>query len=118
MNPNSKQKSAAARGLGYAHRQQREALLRRHTDGSPCFWCGQPLHRDAERNWDGHPLEADHSQARSHGGKHADRLLHKRCNASRADGRNNHLRPAVTGTDIATARKEDDQLGIRLMPWP
>ncbi|AVP67327.1 hypothetical protein C7H75_05120 [Prescottella equi] len=112
------QKSAAARGLGYAHRQQRERLLRNHVDGSPCWWCSHPMFRDPTKNWDGHPLEADHSQARSHGGTVADRLLHKRCNASRQDGANDHLRPAVTGIDIATAREADDQLGIRLIPWP
>lgn len=125
MNPNSNQKSAAARGLGYAHRKQREALLRRHTDGSPCWWCGRPQHRAPERNWDGKPLEADHTLARSQGGKLADRLLCSTCNRQRQDGTNDHLRPAVTGdygpinAASKTARQTDeDMLGTRLMPWP
>ncbi|WP_072691759.1 HNH endonuclease [Rhodococcus marinonascens] len=111
-------KSAAARGLGYAHRQQRERLLRKHVDGNPCYWCGRPLYRDPAQNWDGNALHADHTIARSQGGTVADRLVHDLCNKQRQDGRNDHLRPAVTGINVADARAVDDQLGLRLMPWP
>lgn len=76
------------------------------------------MYREPASNWDSKPLEADHSQARSHGGTIADRLLHSVCNRQRQDGRNDHLRPAVTGMDPADARTVDDQLGIRLLPWP
>lgn len=106
------------KGLGWRHQKERERLLRALVDGSPCYWCTHPLHREPGRNWDGHPLEADHSHARSQGGTVADRLLHKWCNASRQDGRNDHLRPAVTGTDVTATRTTQDQLGIRLIPWP
>ncbi|WP_239010511.1 MULTISPECIES: hypothetical protein [Rhodococcus] len=106
------------RGLGWKHRQQRDRLLRNHVDGSPCWWCNQPLHRDPTRNWDGRSLHADHSIARSRGGTIADRLIHDTCNKSRGDGSRDHLRPAITGIDPASAKSIDDQLGIRLLPWP
>lgn len=84
------------RGLGYEHRLQVKRLKTRHTNGAPCWWCGRPMYLDAERNWDSAVLEGDHSLARSHGGTHADRLLHRTCNRQRGDGRKDHLRPALT----------------------
>ena len=93
------------RGLGYQHKQQAKRLKIRHTDGTPCWWCGRPMYLDRTRNWDYNPtssdrasgtLEADHSIARSHGGTTADRLLHRTCNRQRGDGRHDHLRPALT----------------------
>ncbi|NUR09343.1 MAG: hypothetical protein HOQ45_20360 [Nocardioidaceae bacterium] len=44
------------------------------------------MYRDPARNPDGMPLEADHTQARSQGGRRADRLLLATCNRSRGDG--------------------------------
>lgn len=90
-------RSAHQRGLGAIHRRQRDRLLAAHVDGSPCWWCGRPTFRDPGLNWDGRPLEADHSLARVHGGRVADRLLCSTCNRQRGDGRRDHLRPAVTG---------------------
>lgn len=92
----------ADRGLGWAHQQQRRRLLARHRDGTPCpcldddtcgpacpcrpAGVGLPMHRKAERNADGMPLEADHTLARSQGGTLADRLMLATCNRSRGDG--------------------------------
>lgn len=55
------------------------------------------MFRDARQNFDGATLEADHSEARSRGGRKADRLMHSTCNRQRGDGSRDHLRPAVTG---------------------
>ncbi|EOM74615.1 hypothetical protein [Rhodococcus rhodnii] len=111
-------KSAHARGLGYQHRKNRDRLLGALVDGTPCWWCGQPLHRDPALNPDGMPLEADHSIARSRGGITADRLLHHLCNRQRQDGSRDHLRPAVTGLPLAAAAGHERLLGHRAMPWP
>ena len=46
------------------------------------------MYREAWRNPDGRPLEADHSIARSLGGTKADRLLLSTCNRSRGNGLN------------------------------
>lgn len=97
------QLSSTARGLGYDHVQIRRALLHLHVDGAPCPClqlndCGPgcpcrraghglPMYRDARRNVDQRPLEADHTQPRARGGKRADRLVLARCNRSRKDGR-------------------------------
>lgn len=94
------------RGLGWAHQQQRRRLLARHTNGTPCpcltdntcgpaclcrpHGVGQPMYRHATRNPDGLPLEADHTVARSQGGKLADRLMLATCNRSRQDGTRTH----------------------------
>lgn len=102
MPRDTKGKSSHQRGLGYQHRQDRELLLRRHVDGSPCpclalgdcgpaCLCrpggrGLPMYRKAASNPDRMPLEADHTLARSQGGKRPDRLLLATCNRSRGDG--------------------------------
>ncbi|MFE5699963.1 hypothetical protein [Rhodococcus koreensis] len=103
----SKAKTTTQRGLGWAHQQQRERLLRAHVDGTPCWWCGLPMYRDPARNWDGKPLEADHSRARSKGGTKADRLLCSGCNRSRQDGGRDHQRPILR-----------EQPRPQAFPWP
>ena len=93
-----KPKTTTEKGLGWQHQKQRERLLRGHRDGSPCWWCGLPMHRDKTANWDGEALHADHEQARANGGHKADRLLHGRCNKQRQTGTHDAHRPTVTGT--------------------
>lgn len=89
-----KQKTRQQRGLGAKHDAERKRLLANHSDGTACWWCGLALYRDAIRNPDRAPLEADHSVPRSKGGTVADRLLHSRCNRSRGDGSRDAQRPA------------------------
>jgi hypothetical protein len=84
--------------LGRAHRNQRDRLVKAHTDGTACWWCGQPMYRDPARNFDGKPLNADHTISRAKGGTVADRLLHERCNKERGDGSRDHTRPALAAT--------------------
>lgn len=87
------------RGYGYNdHVLPRERLLIKLKDGEPCWWCGLPMYRDKEKNWDGKPLARDHVEP---GGaknrSRADRLLHGNCNSQRRDGSDDWRRPAVTG---------------------
>lgn len=90
-----------ARERGYTHHGHdlpRKRLLMALRDGTPCWWCGLPMHKDKQRNWDGWALAADHSNP--HGAKNGeqpDRLLHGRCNSQRQDGRYDARRPALTG---------------------
>lgn len=102
-------KTTTARGLGWQHQQTRQRHLASHRDGTPCWWCGQPMYRDPKRNWDYDPtsqargngaLAADHTIARAHGGTKADRLLHGVCNSQRGDGTRDHLRPTARTTTI------------------
>jgi len=95
-------KTTTQRGLGWEHQQQAAMLLRSHRDGTPCpcledGTCGPaclcrpggrglPMYRDRTRNADGRQLQADHTRARSQGGKRADRLMLATCNGSRGDG--------------------------------
>ncbi|MFI8773747.1 hypothetical protein ACIGKQ_16475 [Gordonia sp. NPDC062954] len=95
--PKQHRKSTTARGLGWTHQQNATRLRRRHIDGTPCWWCNRPMYLERERNFDGQPLGADHSTARSRGGHTADRLLHQTCNSQRGDGSRDHQRPALTG---------------------
>jgi hypothetical protein len=83
------------RGYGWQHQQRRADLLQRHRDGLRCWWCDEPMHRQAERNWDREVLAADHTRALARGGTVADRLLHSTCNKERGDGSRDHLRPAL-----------------------
>lgn len=89
--------STTGRGLGWKHQQEVERLRRRHVDGTACWWCARPMHKSAAKNFDSATLEGDHSEARSRGGRKADRLLHSTCNRQRGDGARDHLRPALTG---------------------
>ena len=102
-----RQQTSTERGLGWRHQQQRAMLLRRHTDGSPCWWCGLPLRKEAAKNWDCAPLAADHSRARSLGGMLADRLLHSTCNAQRGDGTRDYRRPVLTGVSVEVESRDD-----------
>lgn len=65
--------SASARGLGYAHKQERAALLPL-AYGKPCAYCTLPMERGQE-------LDLDHSVPRALGGHKAPRrIVHRRCN--------------------------------------
>lgn len=99
--PATKKKKPNFRERGYSyhdHDLPRKRLLIALKDGTPCWWCGLPMHKDKKRNWDGWALAADHSNP--HGAKNGeqpDRLLHGRCNSQRQDGRYDERRPALTG---------------------
>lgn len=66
------------RGYGHDHRTRRDQLLYQHIDGTECEYCARPMYRDATRNFDGAPLEADHLDQDK--GNLAARLLHRQCN--------------------------------------
>lgn len=99
--PATKKKKPNFRERGYSyhdHDLPRKRLLIALKDGTPCWWCGLPMHKDKKKNWDGWALAADHSNP--HGAKNGekpDRLLHGRCNSQRQDGRYDKRRPALTG---------------------
>lgn len=83
------------RGYGWEHQQTRRKLLYNHNDGTPCDWCGKPMYKQAHRNHDRAPLEADHTKdLKHHGPGHADRLLHRQCNRQRQDGQD-HRKPVA-----------------------
>jgi hypothetical protein len=105
------------RQLGWDHQQNRDRLLLRHVDGKPCWWCGRPMFRDADRNHDHRALHADHTQSRSRGGRVADRLLHASCNGARGDGSRDHERPAAGATGRDRTPGQFD-LGDLAMDWP
>lgn len=111
-------KTTTERGLGWEHQKNAERLLRNHIDGTPCWWCAEPMYRDAEQNFDGKTLNADHSVARAHGGTKADQLLHDKCNKARGKGDRDHLRPALTGMPVEDGATAEAALGTRVMPWP
>lgn len=81
-------------GMGWQHQKNRERLKRKLVDGTECWWCGRPMHRDQV-------LHADHSVSRSKAGMDtlADRLLHGACNEQRQDGRYDDRRPALHKPD-------------------
>lgn len=90
-----KPKTAAQRGYDHRHQQVRKRLMMRLKDGQACEWCGQPMYRKPEQNFDGAALEADHTRdLKHHGPGDADRLLHRTCNRSRGDG-NDHRKPGT-----------------------
>jgi hypothetical protein len=89
-------RTTTERGLGWRHQQVVAQLKARHVEGSPCWWCGEPMFRSQE-------LDGDHSRPRSAGGILADRLLHAGCNRARGDGSGDDVRPAFTGRAVAAA---------------
>ena len=83
-------KTRQQRGYGRRHEKQREKLMRNLKDGTPCPHCHRPLYKDPTKNFDGAPLEANHSNPlANHTNKQAaplaDELLHRRCNRSLGD---------------------------------
>lgn len=116
-------KTTTQRGLGWSHQKQRERLLQRHVDGTPCYWCALPMFRDKRSNWDGKVLAADHTLSRAFAASagvtsKADRLLHGICNKRRGDGSKDDTRPALTGLPLEALTPSEKALGHRAMPWP
>lgn len=114
----TKKKKPNFRERGYSyhdHDLPRKRLLIALKDGTPCWWCGLPMHKDKKKNWDGWALAADHSNP--HGAKNGeqpDRLLHGRCNSQRQDGRYDERRPALTGKH--PSEPLDPQTGQQVPP--
>lgn len=121
-----RRQTTTEKGLGWRHRQAAEQLRRKHTDGTPCSWCGRPMYLDRTRNWDYDPTSSnpDSGKLHAHHSKISraeairrnlpiplpDELLHGTCNIQLGDGGNKHLAAAATGQ-----RTQTRQL---LMPWP
>jgi hypothetical protein len=101
-------RTTAQRGYGNRHKVAAQHLKDRHTEGTPCWWCNQPMYL-------AQGLHADHSQPLAAGGKLPDRLMHSWCNTSRGDGTRDDQRPALTGTN---PERNDLDLGNRLLRWP
>lgn len=105
--PGTHRRTTTQRNLGHRHKQQAAHLKRNHIEGTPCWWCDEPMFL-------AQGLQADHSVPRSQGGQLADRLLHGWCNAERGDGSRDHQRPALTGK---RATRNTVDLGHRTMVW-
>lgn len=109
------------RGLGHDHDTNRARLIQRHTDGRRCWWCGRPMYKKPEKNFDRHPLEADHSKSRSRygaGNTHADRLLHKTCNIQRGNGDHDDQRPTLIALQTQPTTPDDTPAVALSWPWP
>lgn len=101
-------RTTAQRGYGNRHKVEVQYLKDHHIEGTPCWWCGEPMYLSQG-------LHGDHSQPLATGGKRADRLLHGPCNTARGDGSRDHLRPALTGHK---PKSDELDLGQRLLRWP
>ncbi|MBO0881924.1 MAG: hypothetical protein J2P17_16600 [Mycobacterium sp.] len=108
-------RTTTQRCLDGRHKAQVKHLKQHHTDGTPCWWCAQPMHLTPGLNWDGRTLQGDHSTPRSQGGRVADRLLHATCNNERGDGSRDHLRPALTGRKPTQTTVD---VRPRALTWP
>jgi hypothetical protein len=75
------------RGLGQAHRTDRQRLLALHHDGDPCWRCGQPMYKSQ-------PLDRDHVIDRALGGAQGPAVLaHRWCNRGAGAKLGNQLEP-------------------------
>ena len=99
--------SSSQRGYGGRHKRIRQSLLAQLVDGTPCSWCGKPMYKDKERNFDKAALEADHERSIKYFGKHqnATRLLHRRCNRQRGAGNPN---PNLLDTEMFHVKHKND----------
>lgn len=105
---------------GRAHRQQRERLLARHTDGAPCPYCREPMYRDPQRNHDGAPLEADHSTSRASGNLFApaDTLCCRTCNRRKGNMTPDEFRALLANEAAGSSARVPCPSDVRRMPWP
>lgn len=95
----ARKKTRQERGYDRRHEKQRERLMHQLKDGSPCPHCGKPMYRDPARNFDGAPLEANHSDPLANytdkrAAPLADELLHRFCNRSLGDYSRQSASPA------------------------
>jgi len=72
-------KTTTQRGYGYKHHQKtRKNLLFNLVDGTECEYCGKPMFRAPDKNFDHAALEADHvDRDKTQPPK---RLIHRKCN--------------------------------------
>jgi 5-methylcytosine-specific restriction endonuclease McrA len=71
----ARQGNSEAVGLGWAYRKRRAADMARMPDGTPCYYCGQPMWKKTQK------LHYDHIIPRAIGGKDGPcRITHAACN--------------------------------------
>lgn len=117
--PSKNRPSTTNRGYGATHVRQRKRLLYQLKDGTPCEVCGRPLYKDADKNFDGAPLEADHGPGSALKFKNgaekrttlATRLLHRYCNRS---GGAWESEQTARSTDVGPTSFPD---GVGVRPW-
>ena len=117
--PSKNRPSTTNRGYGATHVRQRKRLLYQLKDGTPCEVCGRPLYKDADKNFDGAPLEADHGPGSALKFKRgaekrttlATRLLHRYCNRSGGAWESEQTARSTDGEPTSFP----DGVGVR--PW-
>lgn len=97
-----------ANAWGSKHKKSVARLKAKHVEGTPCWWCGEPMYLSQG-------LQGDHSISRAKGGTETDRLLHGPCNRERGDGSLDHMRPSVTGKPLALSK--GDRSEWVLLEW-
>jgi hypothetical protein len=110
------------RGLGAAHRADKERLLAMHHDGDPCWRCGEPMYKSQE-------LDRGHIIDRALGGTDGPAALeHAACNRSAGARLGNQLQPraimvaahdticAVCGQPYHYAAKRCEICGVHYHP--
>lgn len=65
---------------GREHKRARARLRHNLVDGTLCEYCGRPMFRNSEDNFDGRTVEADHINADT--SRPPGRLIHHTCNRS------------------------------------
>lgn len=108
-------KTTAQRGYDHNHKTTRARLLVRHVNGTKCTWCGRPMFKDADQNFDGKALHAHHPDGNPTR-TNATELMHDTCNKTCGEpGTREHLRPTL---GMRQVDEVDPALGLLVMGWP
>ncbi|APQ42468.1 hypothetical protein [Pasteurella phage PMP-GADVASU-IND] len=101
---------------GRDHQRARARLRHNLVDGTLCEYCGRPMFRNAEDNFDGRTVEADHINADT--SRPPGRLIHHKCNRTIVTKWTRHGPGWYLAHGLEVPHQDDSVPGAgKVLPW-
>lgn len=101
---------------GREHKRARSRLRHNLVDGTLCEYCGRPMFRNAEDNFDGRVVEADHINADT--SRPPGRLIHHKCNRTIVTKWTRHGPGWYLAHGLEVPQRDDSVPGAgKVLPW-
>lgn len=101
---------------GRDHQRARARLRHNLVDGTLCEYCGRPMFRNAEDNFDGRVVEADHINADT--SRPPGRLIHHKCNRTIVTKWTRHGPGWYLAHGLEVPQQDDSVPGAgKVLPW-
>ena len=101
---------------GRDHQRARARLRHNLVDGTLCEYCGRPMFRNGEDNFDGRVVEADHINADT--SRPPGRLIHHKCNRTIVTKWTRHGPGWYLAHGLEVPQRDDSVPGAgKVLPW-